>query len=115
MSYLDSSVKNRKDGLTYNALSSGKFKDTGDPDKPLTNEEKELLMRDILISHQLFMEFVAENRNMPLEKVKGLADGSTMMGEMALSNSLIDAIGGEYEAKEWLGDQLQEDINICDY
>lgn len=40
MSYLDYTDQNRKEGLRYNSLSVGKYKDYGDPDKPLTAEEK---------------------------------------------------------------------------
>jgi signal peptide peptidase SppA len=40
MSYLDNTQKNNKEGLTFNSLSTGKFKDYGSPDKPLSEEEK---------------------------------------------------------------------------
>ncbi|MCX6786078.1 MAG: signal peptide peptidase SppA [Candidatus Komeilibacteria bacterium] len=114
-SYLDNSVQNKKEGLTYNSLSSGKFKDTLDPDKPLTKEEKDLLMRDVLKSYDLFVKMVAENRKISVAQVKQLADGSTMMGESALANGLIDAIGDEYEAKQWLKNEIKERANPCDY
>ncbi|MSU45003.1 hypothetical protein EXS45_02375, partial [Candidatus Nomurabacteria bacterium] len=39
-SYLNNVVKNKKDGYTYEQLSAGKFKDSGNADKPLTTEEK---------------------------------------------------------------------------
>ena len=113
MSYLDYAKQNQKDGLTYNQLSSGKFKDTGDPDKALTIEEKNLFMRDINILHQNFVKAVAENRNLDIKKVEALADGSTMLGEMALKNGLIDQIGGEFEVKEYLKNQIGEEIEIC--
>ncbi|MDD4290392.1 MAG: S49 family peptidase [Patescibacteria group bacterium] len=112
-SYLDNVNKNNKDGLNYISLSSGKFKDTGDPNKALTTEEKQYLMRDVNILHQNFVELVAENRNMDIEKVKKLADGSTMLGEMALQNGLIDQIGGLQETKDYLKDKIGEDIEIC--
>lgn len=112
-SYLDNIGKNRKDGLTYNQLSSGKFKDTGDPDKPLTLEEKNLIMRDVKIMHQNFIKAVSENRNIGIEKVASLADGSTMLGEAALKNGLIDQIGGMPEVKEYLKEKIGEDIRFC--
>lgn len=112
-SYLDNIGKNRKDGLTYNQLSSGKFKDTGDPDKPLTLEEKNLIMRDVKIMHQNFIKAVSENRNIGIEKVANLADGSTMLGEAALRNGLIDQIGGMPEVKEYLKEQIGEDVVFC--
>lgn len=113
MSYLDNTQKNKKDGLTYNSLSTGKFKDYGSPDKPLTEEEKKLIMRDLEITHNIFIKAVAENRNLPIEKVKLLADGSSMPGEMALENGLIDRIGNYYDAQIYLNELIGEKAEIC--
>lgn len=113
MSYLDVFQQNQKEGLTYNQLSSGKFKDTGDPDKTLSEEERKLLMRDINIIHQNFIKAVAENRNLDIKKVESLADGSTMLGEMALENGLIDQIGGMFEVEEYLKEKIGKEVKIC--
>lgn len=80
MSYLDYSEQNESEGIKYIDISAGKFKNTGDPDKALSQEEIELLQRDTDIIHENFIEAVAENRNMDIEKVRELADGSTMLG-----------------------------------
>lgn len=113
MSYLDAGDANKSSGLNYNQLSSGKYKDTGDPDKALTADEKGLLMRDIKILYQNFIQAVADNRSLPVEKVTALADGSTMLGEMALQNGLIDFIGGEAEVKNYLTGLIGEQADIC--
>jgi len=113
MSYLDYSQQNQKDGLTYNRLSSGKFKDAGDPDKTLTAQETELFMRDVNIMYQNFVNAVARNRNLDAKKVEILADGSTMLGEMALENGLIDQIGGFPEMEEHLKEKIGQDVEIC--
>ncbi len=113
MSYLDKTQQNLKDGLTYIKLSSGKFKDTGNPDKALSYEERNLLMRDIDISHQLFIKAIAENRNLDIEKVRSIADGSIMLGEMAIENGLIDQTGGISEVREYLKEEIGEDVKIC--
>lgn len=113
MSYVDMASLNKTEGYTYNQLSSGKFKDTGSLDKALTDEEKKLLMRDVNIIHQNFIQVVAANRKLDAAKVAALADGSTMLGDMALLNGLIDQIGGEAEAKEYLKGIIGEDVDIC--
>lgn len=113
MSYLDNTQKNIKDGLTYNQLSTGKFKDSGDPDKPLTIEERKLFERDLNIMHNNFITAVAENRKMSIAKVKQLADGSSMLGDQALQNGLIDKIGDIYDVQDYLKQQLNEDIELC--
>jgi protease-4 len=113
MSYLDNTQKNNKEGLTFNSLSTGKFKDYGSPDKPLTEEEKRLIMRDLEITHNIFIKAVSENRNLPIDKVKLLADGSSMLGEMALENGLIDRLGGYYDAQAYLSESIGEKAQIC--
>lgn len=113
MSYLDSSEKNIKDGLTYNSLTTGKFKDYGNPDKPLTAEERDLFMRDMNIMNENFIKTVAENRDLDINKVKVLADGSSMPGQMALEDGLIDRIGGMAEVKEYLKEKIGEEAKVC--
>lgn len=113
LSYLDNYKKNLKDGLTFNSLSTGKFKDTGNPDKSLTTEEKELIMRDLNIANEYFIKSVSINRKLDIEKVKKMADGSSMPGELALQNGLIDKIGGIYEIMDYLKEKIGEDMVIC--
>ena len=113
MSYLDYTEYNRKEGIKYIDLSSGEFKNTGDPDRPLSQKEKDLLMRDVNIMHQNFVELIAENRGLEIANVDRLADGSTMMGQMALDNGLIDSIGDIYSAKDYLRELLGKEVDIC--
>jgi len=113
MSYLDYSQQNERDGITYQQISSGKFKDTGDPDKRLNWEEKQLLQRDTDLLNEIFISEVALNRGMEISEVEKLADGSSMLGQMALDNGLIDKLGGEHEALEYLEEILGGDVGIC--
>lgn len=113
MSYLDYSQQDKNEGITYNQISSGKFKDTGDPEKPLTAEERELLMRDIKIIHENFVKSVSENRKLEIEKVKVLADGSSMLGQMAKDAGLIDKVGNIYDAQGYLAKEIGEEPIIC--
>ncbi|MFH0845987.1 MAG: signal peptide peptidase SppA [Patescibacteria group bacterium] len=114
MSYLDNAQQNQITGLNYNSISSGKFKDTGDPNKTLTWEEKQYLMRDVNIINDNFIKAVAEKRNLEIAKVKKLADGSSMLGQMALENGLIDEIGDMYAVKKYLEDLIGEEVILCD-
>jgi protease IV len=115
MSYLDYSEWNKKEGIIYQQLSSGIFKDSGDEDKALTKAEKELFMRDINIMHDIFVRRVAENRNLDIRKVEKLADGSTMLGQAAKDNGLIDEIGNIYDVKDWIKEELGIEPVICNY
>jgi len=113
MSYMDYAKQNQEEGLNYNSLTSGKFKDAGDPDKALTYEERQLFMRDVNILNENFIQDVAKNRNMDIERVRELADGSSWLGAQALEYGLIDRIGGFFEAKEYLKELVGEEIDIC--
>jgi protease IV len=115
MSYLDYSKQNENEGITYQQISSGKFKDTGDYDKPLTEEERIYLQRDTDIMYNNFVNEVAENRGLELEKVKLLADGSSMLGQMALDNGLIDELGGMPEVEKYLESEYDIISGVCWY
>lgn len=113
MSYLDESDLNQKEGFTWNSISSGKFKDAGNPEKPLTEEEKKLLQRDVDIIHEEFIKEVAKNRGLSVEKVRELADGSTMLGINALSSGLVDEIGYISKIEEYLKKTYNIEPEFC--
>lgn len=113
MSYLQNTEKNKEEGLTYIDLSSGKYKDSGNPDRPLSEEEKQIFMRDIKITYEYFVSLVSQNRNLSIEKVKALADGSSMAGEAALKNGLIDKIGLLPDVKNFLTEKIGAPVKIC--
>lgn len=113
MSYVDESKINEMDGYTWNSLSTGKFKDSGSDQKPLTAEERALFERDIKLTFEKFIATIAENRGLSVEKVRTLADGSTMMGKQALANGLIDEIGFMPEAEKYLKSILAVEPVVC--
>jgi protease-4 len=118
MSYLEYSQQNEDSGIEYVELSTGKFKSSGSPDKPLTEEERELFQRDLDEIHSEFVNMVAKYRNLSVDKVKGLADGSTLNGVRARDAGLIDEVGGRAEAQNALATILQKDsseIIFCEY
>jgi len=113
MSYLQETERDKKAGLTYIDLSSGKYKDSGNPSRPLSTEEKQLFMRDIRIGHEHFVKMVAENRRLDIAKVRGLADGSSLTGEFAKKAGLIDEIGTSSDVKKFLSEKIGEPVDIC--
>ena len=117
MSYLDNTAKNTMDGLRYVPLTSALFKDYGNPDKPLTQSERFLIERDLKIYHDHFVKMVSENRNLSIEQIAKLADGSSMPGSLALKNELIDALGDQETARDWFAEKsnlLLEDVVFCE-
>lgn len=116
MSYLDYSQQNTDQGIEYVSLTSAKYKDYGSPDRPLTDEERALLERDLSIWHKELVNQVATNRNLPVEDVEKLADGSSMPAALALEAKLIDAVGDKETVRKWFAEQLQltpEEVIFC--
>jgi protease IV len=118
MSYLEYSQQNEDSGIEYVELNSGEFKNAGDPNKPLTEEEREVFQRDLDDLHNEFVTLVSRYRDIPKEKVAELADGSTMNGNRALEVGLVDGLGARKEAREALATILAKDISeiiFCEY
>ena len=115
MSYVENSEQNKDAGLKYVSLSSGEFKEAGDPNKELTEEERALFERDIDIVYNNFIDAVSENRGLPREDVKEIADGSSVMGQTAQELGLVDKIGTFYDVQEYVENLIGEEANVCWY
>ncbi len=117
MSYLENWEKNAWEGFRFVSLVSAPLKDYGNPDKPLTYAERTLIERDLKIYHEQFVKEVAENRDLPVEQVAKLADGSSMPGSLALEKKLIDALGDQETARAWFAKELElpmEEVTFCE-
>lgn len=113
MEFLDTSEKDRIEGVILYDFSSGKYKGTFKEHSKMTQEEKEMIMKGIMKSHDIFVEYVAKNRNIPIEEVKKIATGESWVGQDALELRLIDQIGGMPEADSWLQGQISEETSYC--
>lgn len=113
MSHLDETAVNTREGKVFVSLSIGKYKDMSNPDKSLTVEEKVLLMRDIKDVYNIFVRQVSENRGLPIEDVKNIADGSSMIAQRAKEKGLIDEIGSSYDAIDYMSSLIGEAPTIC--
>lgn len=114
-SYSDNSKSNKNNGITFNELSVGQYKDTQNPDKPLTAEEKDVIMNDVYNRVDIFIAAIAKNRNLEPEAVTKIAQFSyPVLGEEALQQGLIDQIGGIYEVKNYLNSVIHQQPVICE-
>jgi protease-4 len=112
-SYLSDTKQNEQNGLTFEALTAGKYKDMGNPDAPLTDAERALFQRDLNIVDQNFIDAVAQNRNLSVASVTAIADGSSMEGAMALQDGLIDKIGNIYDVENYIKGKIGNDVTLC--
>jgi protease-4 len=113
-SYVETAGSVEQEGNKYIELIAGKYKDYGSPEKPLTNEERALIQRDLDATHNDFINIVAKNRNLPIEEIRQIADGSSMTGKMALDKKLIDVLGDSWTAEAWITEKTGEGVVYCD-
>ncbi len=105
--------KNEREGYTFVEINTGKFKDTLNPDKPITLEELGYIKANLQVMHDKFVEDISLNRNMSIEKVKAIADGSSFLGKKAKELGLIDEIGNYYDAISYIEKMIKETAIMC--
>lgn len=91
-----------KIGIKPIVIKSGPFKASPNPSEKFTPEQQEVMQAVIKDFFNWFVDIVAERRKLPRDKVVSLADGRIYTGRQALKEKLIDQIGGEEEAIDWL-------------
>lgn len=89
-------------GVNAEVIRSGPLKDEPSLVRPLSPAGKEVMQGLVDDMYEQFVGMVADGRHMDPQKVKALADGRAYTGRQALSLGLIDAIGGEQDARNWL-------------
>ncbi len=91
-------------GVRPETIASGPLKDQPSPFRPLTEAGRASLTEVIADMQGHFIRMVAGGRNMSEEAVRAIADGRVMAGSRAREAGLVDAIGGEREARAWLAE-----------
>ena len=69
----------------------------------------------IMDSYDWFVDIVAERRKMPRAQALALADGSIFHRRQAVANKLIDAVGGEQEAIDWLAAKADGKLKVVEW
>ena len=87
-----------KIGFKKEVIKSGEFKDIGNPDRELTDRDREILNAVIMDIRTQFVNAVAKGRNLPTEKVSQIADGRIFTGSMAKNLGLVDQLGNFEDA-----------------
>ena len=89
-------------GVPPELLASGPLKAQPNPFQPLSPEGRASAMRLIADLHDQFVAKVVARRGLEEPAVRAVADGRVLTGRQALERKLVDAIGGEPEARAWL-------------
>ena len=91
-------------GLTAEAITSGPLKDQPSFSHPLSEQGRNVLQGLVLDMYDQFVRMVAAGRRMDPARVRELGDGRAYTGRQALALGLVDAIGGERDARAWLAE-----------
>lgn len=89
----DTSELLAKLGVKTQTITSGKNKAMGSSTSKLTKEQRAILQSLVDESYEQFAKIVSEGRNIPLKKVKKIADGRIYTAKQAKKLNLVDQIG----------------------
>lgn len=99
-------------GVTPITITSGKYKDVPSLTAPFTDEERAVVKQVVDDAYEQFVEMIAQRRPLSREQVLQLADGRVYTGRQAVPLKLIDGIGGEKEAINWLAKEKKIDPKL---
>lgn len=104
-------------GVQMQEIKSGDLKAEPSPFKPLSEKAREVSNQMVQDSFAWFTGLVAERRNLPLDKVKILSDGRVYTGRQAVAEKLVDELGGEDKAIDWIKKEkkLSDTITVKDW
>lgn len=89
-------------GIKLEEVKSSPLKAEPSPFNPTTDEERAMVRSMIMDSYDWFVDLVADRRPLSRAEVLKLADGTVFTGRQAQKRKLVDALGGEREARDWL-------------
>ncbi len=103
-------------GIRAEAIKSSPLKAQPSPLEPLSDEARAATQELVMDIYEFFVDLVADRRGFDDTTVRALADGRVYTGRQALSNGLIDAIGGETAAIDWLREErdVTRDLPVRD-
>lgn len=91
-------------GIKPQIVKSSPLKAQPNPLETFTPEAREVTREVVLDIYGSFVDLVAERRGLERAAVLELADGRVFTGRQALAEGLVDALGGEDEARSWLAE-----------
>ena len=104
-------------GIKMEEIKSGELKAEPSPYKPVSEHVRAVSNEMVRESFVWFTGLVAERRHLTPERVAVLADGRVYTGRQAMTEKLIDALGGEEVARQWLetDKKVSKDLNVVNW
>lgn len=99
-------------GIEVDMVHSGPLKAEPSPFSKPSEAAVAMLQGIVGDSYDWFVDLVAKRRNLDMDTVHGLADGRVFTGHQALEAKLIDEIGDQSTAVDWLGKSHGIDVEL---
>ena len=91
-------------GVRAEAIRSGSLKSKPTIYEQLDDPTRQVMRSVVDDTYELFLRLLMERRSLDRETALTLADGRVFTGRQAVQAGLVDAIGGEGEARAWLAE-----------
>lgn len=107
-------------GINFTSIKSGVYKDIWSTQRPMSEEEKEILQSIINETFEEFRDVVVKKRGEKLDKKRmdEIFDGRVMSGRQAYSYGLVDELGSKEDALRKaaeMGDvEYEGDVPVCE-
>lgn len=109
MQFMDLSKIYELARVKQETIKAGHFKDAGQPNRPMTQEEKVMLTELLEGVHRQFRDDIEGPRKKKLKRdLKELAQGQIFSGEQALEYGLVDRLGSLWTAAR----EIHEELNL---
>ncbi len=90
-------------GVRVEVVKSAEHKDTGSPFRQITPEDRAVLEALVSDVYEQFVTAVSEERGMPVDSVRAVADGRILSGRQAQAHGLVDRLGNMSDALAAVG------------
>jgi protease-4 len=89
-------------GVAFSRVASAPLKAEPSPLRTPSDEALEAQAAIVEDAYDWFLGLVAERRGLDGDALRSVGDGRVFSGRQAVENGLVDALGGEAEALDWL-------------
>ncbi len=91
-----------KIGVKVEEIKSGPLKATPSPYKPTDEASRQASMELVMEAQTWFLSLVTERRKLAPETLEQVKTGRVFSGRQAVSLGMVDALGDEMDARDWL-------------
>jgi protease-4 len=104
-------------GVKMEEIKSGDLKAEPNPYKPMSDKARSVANVMVQDSFSWFTGLVADRRKLPIDRVLVLSDGRVYTGRQAVKEKLVDVLGGEEQAVDWLTTEkkLSKSLKVLDW